>query len=120
MADEMEKPDLSKFAIKGITTTQSAGYRSIYVNSSRMGVSPWDVRLTVGQVVELGAGQVNQDEATLIMSPQHAKQFLRSLEKTIGSYEEVFGPIADLTAAIESAKDAAAINAKPKPKRKKT
>ena len=112
MADELAKPklDVSTFSTE-IPVGQAPGFRVIYINSSRMAVSPWDVRIVVGQVVEAGSGQQNQDEATLVMSPQHARQFLRSLEKTVNSYEEIFGPILDpmkaITAANEAAKEAA-------------
>lgn len=117
MADEIEKLALGKFAAD-IPTAQGPGHRIIYVNSSRMGVSPWDVRMIVGHVVEVGGGQLNQDEATLVMSPQHAKQFHKSLTKTLSSYEEIFGPISDLSAVLERAVIERAKGAAPGPKPK--
>src|SRR3989304_820553 len=119
MADEI-RTDLTKFVVDEIATAQGAAYRIHYVNSSRMAVSPWDVRLTVGQVIEAAGRQVNQDEATLIMSPQHAKQFLQSLEKTIRQYEEMFGAIPEPAALIEKAKAAGASVHGPKPQLRRT
>lgn len=96
------KLDLTKFGAQ-LRIVKSQEHRVFYVNSSRMGISAWDVRMIVGQVVELGEGQVNEDQATIIMSPEHAKMFLRNLEKTIASYEETFGEIGDPMGVQEKA-----------------
>ena len=118
MADETEKLDLSKLSMS-VPTTKSPNHRVVYVNSSRMGVSPWDVRVILGQVSEVADGQQNQDEVTLVMSPQHAKIFLRNFETTIATYEGMFGKITDLTDVIEKAKRDA-VGPKQKLKRQKT
>lgn len=89
---ENNKPDLKALVRAAV---KSPEHKNLYVNSSRMGISPYDVRMIVGQVVEIAEGQVNEDHATIIMSPEHAKAFLRNLEKTIASYEENFGEIKD-------------------------
>lgn len=94
------KLDLKAFAVPGRAAVKSPEHKIFYVNSSRMGISPYDVRVIVGQVVEVAEGQVNEDQATIIMSPEHAKAFLRSLEKTIASYEETFGEIKDPMAGL--------------------
>lgn len=87
----MSESNPTEFPVVRVTRGQE--HKSIYVNSSRMGISPYDVRMVLGQVVELTEGQVNEDQVTLIMSPQHAKVFLRNLGKTIALYETNFGEI---------------------------
>jgi hypothetical protein len=79
----------------GIKTVKGANYQVVYANSSRMGISPWDIRVTLGQVVEIDAGQVNEDQVVVIMSPALAKLFMKNLTTTVEKYEEIFGPIKD-------------------------
>jgi hypothetical protein len=68
---------------------------SIYVNSTEMGISPWDVRIKMGEIVgqaEDGRPQVKH-LGTLLMAPAHAKAVLEALQKTVNLYEEKFGEI---------------------------
>ena len=68
-------------------------FRMIYVNSTKMGLSPWDIRLILGQVVEEGGDQLHQDMVTVVMSPQHAKAFSAAVAQTVATYEAQFGEI---------------------------
>lgn len=97
-------------------TVKGPEHKSLYVNSSRMGISPYDVRMVVGQVIEVAEGQVNEDHATIIMSPEHAKAFLRNLEKTIASYEETFGEIKDPLTVLKQTEEQKPKTAEAKPK----
>jgi hypothetical protein len=68
---------------------------SLYVNSAEMGLSGWDVRMKLGEIV----GQAEDGRAivknlgTIVMSPAHAKAVLEALQKTVRIYEEKFGEI---------------------------
>jgi len=87
-----EKPEIIE-AI-GVPIAQSPNFRTFYSNSSRMGISPWDIRFTLGQVIEVPPGrQINLDEATFVMVPAHAKIFWENLGKTIEKFEQSFGQI---------------------------
>ncbi len=88
---------------------KAAGFSTIYVNSSRMGLSPWDIRVTLGQVMEIDAEtQVNEDLVTVVMSPQHAKAVLSSLTLVVAAYEKAFGDLPDNLKMIREAKAAKA------------
>ena len=68
---------------------------SIYVNSTEMGFSSWDVKIKLGEI----AGQRDDGRlqvkhvGTILMAPGHAKAVLEALQKTIRLYEEKFGEI---------------------------
>jgi len=72
----------------------SGGAFSIYCNSIQLGITPWDIRF---QVMELIGRE--GDTATIIkhgsfvMSPTHAKALLEALQSTIRQFEEKFGEI---------------------------
>jgi len=86
------------------------GYRVLYVNASRSGLSPFDIRLTLGQVVETDdkpPAQIQEDFVALVMSPQHAKAFARSVAVTVAAYEKIFGEITDVKKIVEDAAKAA-------------
>lgn len=75
-------------------TVTDEGYREIYINATRISMSQWDIKLTVGRAQELKSGGdaiVNLE--ALIFSPQHAKAVAKNLALTIQKYEQVFGAI---------------------------
>lgn len=93
MADIKEQ--IAKLAA-AIPLAKGQDHRVTYANSSRMGISPWDVRIIFGQVIEAANGtQVNEDQTTVVMAPALAKQVLKNLESTVAQYEELFGEIKD-------------------------
>ena len=102
MADDMASGvDFSAMQRPG-SSTKSESYAIVYCNSTKMSISPWDVRITVGALVESGVSEmVNEDRLTLVMSPQHAKAVLDSLATTVRLYEESFGTIPDVQAIIK-------------------
>lgn len=76
--------------------TRSDQYRAIYVDSSKLGYSPWDIRLTFGLLIEeLPNKIVNQEQVTIILSPGHGKTLLRILQEQIPMWEKQFGEIRD-------------------------
>jgi len=74
-------------------------YKTIYCNASKFSVTPWDIRFSVGQIVDDTKGvTVNEEKITVVMAPSHAKAVLKNLAATVGAYEEAFGEIADISA----------------------
>lgn len=82
----------------------SPDHKYVYINGSRMGFSPWDFRIICSSAKDNNGDGVNEDQVTLIMSPQHAKVMLQNWITTIKGYEELFGLIPDLGAMLKAAK----------------
>lgn len=82
-------------------------YQEIYSNTTKVGVSPWDLRIIYGHMVEQAPGQqVVEDLVTIVMSPQHAKVLYAHWARAIKTYEDRFGVIPDLTElASETARE---------------
>lgn len=76
-------------------SARSADFRDIYTNSSRVGVTPWDFAITFALSKEIPGGtSINEDQATVRMSPQQFKIFTHALLSTVTVWEEVYGEIA--------------------------
>jgi hypothetical protein len=85
--------------------TKAPDYKNLYSNVVRSGVTPWDIRITFGQLVESPDNVPGaEDQITVIMSPAQAKAVLGNLQTSIQGYESLFGEIKDLTPIIEKAK----------------
>src|SRR5689334_21285137 len=69
-------------------------YRTVYSDTVRLGLSPWDFRLTFGVIVE-PARQVpcTEDIITILMSPQHTKALTNILNEHLAKWEAVHGEI---------------------------
>jgi hypothetical protein len=80
-------------------------HQEIYTNTARIGVSPWDIRIMFGHVIEPipNKPQVGQDLVTIVMSPQLAKILMGQWAKSIASYEAAYGEIPDLTSILQAA-----------------
>ena len=83
---------------KGRMKTEYVGPEgpSIYANSTEMGISAWDVRIKLGEIVGLGEEPNSiaaKHIATVLMAPAHAKAFYEALGGTLKLYEEKFGEI---------------------------
>lgn len=64
----------------------------VYANNTKLRASLFDVMLDFGVVVNMDDESIAiQDAVTVMMSPQHAKVFLRILDKHIRDYEAKFG-----------------------------
>lgn len=105
MAEKKVGLDLSVLGMPPMV--QGDSHQTVYINSSRAGISPWDIRFSLGQVVERTPTEsVNQDVVTVIMAPGHAKAFLAQVSKAIQAYEDSFGPINDPMPNILAARQA--------------
>jgi hypothetical protein len=59
-----------------------------------MGISPWDVRMTLMELLGQKDNRIQVEvHGTVVMSPAHAKMFFEALKKTIQNYEEQYGEI---------------------------
>lgn len=72
----------------------------LYSNNVSIQSLPWDVTMVFGQILgihEDAEGKrvaAARPQATIVMSPQHAKAFLIALGDNIRKYEQHYGPIA--------------------------
>jgi hypothetical protein len=116
MSNESKSLDMSLFNAP-IEGRQSSSFRNVYANTCRVGIGPWDIRISFGQVVEIAPGRsVNEDEVTIIMSPQQAKAVLQGWKESIERYEAAFGEIPNPALVIEKARAAAKADADSKEK----
>lgn len=81
-------------------SVRNKDHRVFYTNAAKIQVSPWDLKMVFGQLAELDGEVVNDEQVTVIMSPQHAKALLNHWITTIKSYESTFGAIDDPTAKL--------------------
>jgi hypothetical protein len=80
-------------------TARSAAFVSVYSNDVQVQTSPWDLRLTFGELGDLEADPEGNamlsitQLAEVRLSPQLAKQLARILGEQLASYEDRFGDI---------------------------
>jgi hypothetical protein len=68
-----------------------------YANSAQFTVSFFDIGIIFGQIVDAGKERLLiETGVTVTMSPQHAKEVSKHLQKNIEMYEAKFGTIAEL------------------------
>jgi len=74
-----------------------------YANSVAVAHTLFDFQINFIEAIVRGDQQTSSDLfATIIMSPQHAKLFVKSLERNVQMYEESFGEIKLPEAAYET------------------
>lgn len=67
---------------------------TVYSNATRMMFSIYDFRLLFSEQMVEGDGQfVQVDRVGVVMSPQHIKKLMRSVNAKLVEYEARFGPI---------------------------
>ena len=77
----------------------AADYRSYYTNSAGVQTTPWDITIKFGKVIEASKAKlVVENQAEVVMSPQHAKSVAQLMDEQIKSYEAKHGPIPDIKA----------------------
>jgi len=90
-----ERPTTQVTPVTNIEWVGNETAFSVYVNNTDMGLSAWDVRIRLGEIVGQkpeGALMV-KNHGTVVMAPAHAKAFLEALQTTVAIYEEKFGEI---------------------------
>ena len=69
---------------------------SYYANNTGIVVTPWDISLLFGRIVDMKGDKVLVDQfAKVTMSPQHAKAVHDLIGKQLEQYEVVHGRIPD-------------------------
>src|SRR5687768_12902122 len=79
-------------------TDRDAKFMSYYVNDAQFQTTPWDIRITMGQIAGVSA---QEDAPTMMvmelfelrMSPSFAKQVAKVLIGQLQHYEQTIGPI---------------------------
>lgn len=67
---------------------------SVYTNNVEVTATPWDFRLTFGEVVNATkSGITVRPNIRVVMSPQHAKAFANVLLNNVAEYEKRMGAI---------------------------
>jgi hypothetical protein len=90
MSDAKSAPQ----AVQPVGVTRSTDFKDVYANQSRLGVSPFDFTMTFGRIIDQSIGRTTvEDQAVIRMSPQQFKSFIDAANKTLSSWEEIFGII---------------------------
>lgn len=91
MADEA---NIQPMANTGVPRLRDQQFREVYANGTFTGMTPYDITLFFTKATDIGGGQnALVDQVAVIMSPQHFKQFCRSVSKSLKAYETVFGEL---------------------------
>jgi len=77
-----------------LESVRSQGFVSIYSNSAQLDVTPWDFRLTFGELKpEANKPPKIEQLVGVVMSPQHAKALVQILSTFVQEYEKNVGEI---------------------------
>jgi hypothetical protein len=74
---------------------------AFYANNILVEVTPWDFRLSVGEIEKVEAAPEGrtigkfyvEDKARITMSPEHTKALLKLLQDNVAQFEAKVGPI---------------------------
>lgn len=100
MSENASKINVSDFNVNP-RITRSEGYKTIYANAVKLALSPWDLRITFSQTLEVMPPEiVNEELITVVMSPQQAKAAMIHWVNTVKIYEDTFGTIPDIGKVI--------------------
>ena len=71
---------------------QSANFKTVYANHTRVASSFYDIRIFLGQSNISPTGEITvEEDICVIMSPECAKGFSENVVKTLSQYEHIFG-----------------------------
>jgi len=77
-----------------VNRTRSDRYATIYTNNVQVSISLYDVRLLLNDVVSATQSRIDvEEQAAIVMSPEHARDVSEALRRALAQYEERFGPI---------------------------
>jgi hypothetical protein len=77
-----------------VNRTRSDRYATIYTNNVQVGISLYDVRLLLNDVVSASKSRINvEEQAAIVMSPEQARDVSEALKHALAQYEDRFGPI---------------------------
>lgn len=93
MAEETKQQDSTEEVTPRFRFRRTPDYMAYYASNIRVGVTFFDFRFICGEVIGDDEGLIFNDKLGVVLSPQHAKVFLKVLKDHIEKYEEEFGPI---------------------------
>jgi hypothetical protein len=85
-------------------------HKTVYSNVVRIGITPFDIKIVFGQVVDQVPGdpaQQTEDLVTVIMSAEEAKAMIPFVQQAVQSYETRFGKIRDVTSLMAKIREEA-------------
>jgi len=81
-------------AKRPVESVRADKFVSGYANYVEVQKTPWDFRLTFGEILTADREKLTVSEfASIVMSPQHAKSLLPLLIQQLAAYENEYGPI---------------------------
>jgi len=94
MADDPLKPEST---IRKIERVPNPGRSVLYSNNAFVVSTQWDIQMYFSFVHEVTPGNfAGVEQALVVMTPEHALQLLRALQKNLESYEAGQGKIRDI------------------------
>lgn len=102
MSDELKENEVVIAA--ELPSGRSEKFQTIYANTVRIGLTPWDFRFTFGLIVEGEPKKpINEEQVTVLMSPQHTKAMLNAMVTTMAQWEADNGTLAPTPSVSPSA-----------------
>lgn len=101
---EQDSPAKEESDPKPLPSEQAPHYRLVYSNAVNMYKTAWDFRFDFGTLQGGTAGRplLNQEQVSVVMSPQHAKVFTIIALGEIKKWEDKFGEIKLSEAVIKA------------------
>jgi hypothetical protein len=94
MADNEQVKEGGKKEEPALKRRRKEDYYATYAENVNVETSLFDIRVTVGEIVEATDAEILfEDRLSIIFSPQHAKAFLGLLVHNLKKYEAEFGEI---------------------------
>ncbi len=102
MTESQTIPQLhTESQVKSVSKVESQSMETYYTNSTDILMSVFDFVLTIGQMRASGPDSVViEQQARVIMSPQHVKAFAKLLAEKVIQYEVTFGVIPEQPTAL--------------------
>jgi len=86
--------DGRRVILSDIPIQRSPDFRSLYVNNTKFGVTPFEFAFIMGEISEAVDGKPYVDQKIrLLMTPLHAKIFMLILAQNMHNYEQQFGEV---------------------------
>lgn len=88
------KPAPTPILISSMQMVKSPDFKDLYSNSPRVSMTPFDMTLMFGKIIEPSPGvNVIEDLAHVRLSPYQFKAFVQSMVVALDAWEETFGTI---------------------------
>lgn len=86
---------MPEYQASAMETKRSETYQNIYSNTARVGYTQWDFGIAFSLIEDTGPNKhpIIVEYASVRMSPQHFKAFIRALQTTLSAYETEHGEV---------------------------